>query len=149
MRTCEGLGAHKLYITGYSPYPLMENDARLPHLARKISQQISKTSLGAESSLTWEYNETINPIIESLREKGYSIVALEQTSQSIPLQEYKAPQMTALILGEEVNGIESSILSLCDESIEIPMFGSKESFNVSVAAGIALYHLRFSGSSVV
>lgn len=81
------------------------------------------------------------PDLEQFKRDGYRIVALEQDDQSIMLSDYSARDKVALVLGEEVSGIPPQLLAACDDIIEIPMHGNKESFNVSVATGIALYHL--------
>jgi len=138
-RTSEGFGIKKIILSGYTPYPKIENDSRLPHIALKLASQIRKTALGAEESVPFEYQET--PDLASLKVQGYRIVGLEQDPASILLSEYKAPEKIALILGEEVHGIPSELLKECEDIIEIPMAGKKESFNVSVATGIALYQL--------
>lgn len=143
LRTAEGLGIKCVYLTGYTPYPTLPNDSRLPHISQKISQKLSKTSLGAEKTVPWMYSEDIFELIEKLKMEDYVIAALEQSSKSIPLPEYKKRGNIAVIVGREVEGIESEVISLCDTVLEIPMFGSKESYNVSVAAGMALYQLRF------
>jgi len=138
-RTCEGFGVSKIIISGYSPYPKLPNDTRLPHIADKLTLQIHKTALGAETMVPFEYQET--PDINLLKNQGYRIVGLEQDSRSIPLQDYVKTDKIALLLGEEVNGITDDMRNQCDDLIEIPMVGKKESFNVSVATGIALYAL--------
>ena len=138
-RTSEGFGVKKIILSGYTPYPQLPNDPRLPHIAEKLTLQIHKTALGAEAMVPFEYQET--PDIALLRQNGFRIVGLEQDRRSIPLSSYTPPERIALILGEEVDGIEATIRSSCDDLIEIPMKGKKESFNVSVAAGIALYGL--------
>jgi 23S rRNA (guanosine2251-2'-O)-methyltransferase len=138
-RTAEGFGISKIILSGYTPYPLLVKDGRLPHIAEKLTKQISKTALGAETIVPFEYAEY--PPLDELKSEGYRIVALEQDKTSIQLSEYKAPSKVALLLGEEVEGINSELLSQCEDIIEIPMVGKKESFNVSVATGIALYAL--------
>jgi len=138
-RTAEGFGISKLFLTGYTPYPAIPNDTRLPHIANKLTSQIHKTALGAEEIVSFEHRETLD--LETLKAQGYHIVALEQAEKSIPLQTYKSPEKIALLLGEEVAGIAPEHLAACDDIVEIPMVGTKESFNVSVAAGIALYQL--------
>jgi 23S rRNA (guanosine2251-2'-O)-methyltransferase len=143
LRTCEGLGIHRVYLTGYTPYPHTNSDARLPHLSQKIDKQISKTALGAEREDIWQQSPAIEPVLENLRKDGYRIVALEQISTSQALPDFKPPQKLVLLVGREVEGLEESILALCDEALEIPMFGQKESFNVVQAAAMALYHCRF------
>jgi tRNA G18 (ribose-2'-O)-methylase SpoU len=139
-RTGEGFGASKIILSGYTPYPQIENDTRLPHISRKLTEQIHKTALGAEVTVPFEHIEA--PGFVALRRLGFTIVGLEQDERAILLPEYQPPEKVALLLGEEVDGIEPALRNECDDLIEIPMRGKKESFNVSVAAGIALYALR-------
>lgn len=141
LRTADGLGVDKVYLTGYTPYPATVADQRIPHLIQKIDRQIHKTALGAERSVAWEYNPDIAKVIEQLKASGSAIVALEQTATSVPLQTFQPPENVALIVGREVEGIEPTVLALVDEAIEIPMKGQKESFNVAAAAAMALYRL--------
>ena len=143
LRTAEGLGVDKVYLTGYTPYPLHNNDERLPHLATKIDKQISKTALGAETSQSWQHLDEVDGLIKELKQDGYLVAALEQASNSIQLTDFKSRGKIALIVGREVEGVEPEVLAACDNIVEIPMFGSKESFNVAQAAAMALYHLRF------
>ncbi len=144
-RTCEGFGVAKLILSGYTPYPHVPGDTRLPHIANKLTAQIHKTALGAEELVPFEYRHTIDS--SHLKDKGYRIVGLEQYKGATALPDYHPPAKLALLLGEEVEGIEPSLLAQCDELVEIPMRGQKESFNVSVAAGIALYGLCYPSSS--
>ena len=141
-RTCDGLGIEKLYLTGYSPYPAAGGDNRLPHVVRRVNARITKTALGAEKSVNWEHTDT-EACLKKLKAAGYRIVGLEQDKSSRPLHKYAPADKVALLLGEEINGLDAKLLEKCDELIEIPMLGEKESFNVSVATAIALYHLRF------
>lgn len=143
LRTAEGLGVEAVYLTGYTPYPLATDDERLPHLAAKIDKQIAKAALGAEKMLNWQHREEIIPLIKDLKKKKFTVVALEQAPKSVKLFDFEAPSNVAIIVGREVEGIEPEILQLCDEILEIPMFGKKESFNVVQAAAMALYHIRF------
>ncbi len=138
-RTAEGFGVKKIILSGYTPYPTIPADTRLPYIAQKLEQQIHKTALDAEKMVPFEYTE--QPPLEELKSQGYRLVALEQSNDSIALQSYKAPNKLALLLGEEVEGVPEELLSLCEDILEIPMVGKKESFNVSVATGIALYAL--------
>lgn len=138
-RTCEGFGVSKIILSGYSPYPEIDTDRRLPHISQKLAAQIHKTALGAERIVPFEYCE--QPPIAHLKQHGYRIVGLEQADTSITLSTYAPPSKIALLLGEEVHGIEPTYLAECEDIIEIPMVGKKESFNVSVATGIALYAL--------
>ena len=133
----------KIILSGYSPYPsLPSDDPRLPHIAEKLTSQIHKTALDAEMMVPFEYSET--PDLATLRQDGYRIVGLEQDDTSVILNEYSAPEKIALLLGEEVHGLTNELRESCDDLIEIPMVGKKESFNVSVACGIALYGLNYS-----
>jgi 23S rRNA (guanosine2251-2'-O)-methyltransferase len=138
-RTCEGFGVRKFILSGYTPYPRIVNDTRMPHISEKITAQIHKTALGAEGLVNFEYQEELD--IATLKSSGYRIVGLEQDIRSVMLQDYVPPSKLALILGEEVHGITDELRGLCDDLIEIPMHGKKESYNVSVATGIALYAL--------
>ena len=143
LRTTEGLGIEKVWLTGYTPYPALEDDQRLPHESQKITKQIHKTALGAEEHQPWQHADDIATVIDQLKHDGYKVVALEQTDQSVPLQTFTVPDRIALIVGREVEGVEAEVLARCDGSVEIPMSGKKESFNVAVAAAMALYHLTF------
>lgn len=139
IRTCEGFGVKKVIISGYSPYPKLKNDTRLPHISEKLTKQISKASLGAEKMINIEFQEY--PDFQKIKNDGYTIVGLEQDKNSCPINQFKPRGKTVLVLGEEINGIDKNIIKNCDFLIEIPMYGKKESFNVSVATGIALYQM--------
>lgn len=138
-RTAEGFGISKIILSGYTPYPKISHDTRLPHISEKLTAQIHKTALGAESLVPFEYIEF--PPLTELKNAGFRIVGLEQATRSINLKDYKVPKKVALLIGEEVHGIEKDLLDQCEDVIEIPMVGQKESFNVSVATGIALFAL--------
>lgn len=142
LRTAEGLGVKHVYFSGYTPYPLLESDDRLPHLARKIDAQIEKTALGASTMVSWSVEHNVTDCIALLKRDGFSVIALEQSDDSIPLPDYKPPEKVTLLLGREVEGIDEALLASCDATIEIPMYGKKESFNVVQAAAMALYHIR-------
>jgi 23S rRNA (guanosine2251-2'-O)-methyltransferase len=145
LRTAEGLGVKKVIFCGYTPYPKNTRIAsdtasiRLPHITEKLTTQIRKTALGAEELLKMEYHTA--PPIAALKVDGFRVVALEQQEGSTKLNRYYPPEKIALVLGEEVNGIPADLIEQCEDIVEIPMHGKKESFNVSVAAGIALYAL--------
>jgi 23S rRNA (guanosine2251-2'-O)-methyltransferase len=143
LRTAEGLGAEQVYLSGYTPYPLAAHDERLPHIAQKVDKQIAKTALGAEKMVKWRHRDDIEALIGELHSDGYTIVALEQTENSVRLPDFKPPEKIAIIVGREVEGLEPEIIEQCDQTVEVPMFGHKESFNVVQAAAMALYHCRF------
>jgi 23S rRNA (guanosine2251-2'-O)-methyltransferase len=126
-RTADGAGVDKIFLTGYSPCP--------PH------PQVDKVSLGAEKAVPWEWARYTVPLLKKLKAEGYNLVALEQTKKSVTLYKWKPKFPLALVVGNEVAGVSKSLLKLCDEVIEIPMRGAKNSLNVSIAGGIALYHI--------
>jgi tRNA G18 (ribose-2'-O)-methylase SpoU len=137
------MGVDRVYFSGYTPYPTHYNDERLPHLRNKLHTQIHKTALGAQNYLSWSYHNDINVLINHLKDNHYKIVGLEQNQQAISLPAYQvSDNKIALIVGREVEGIEASILEQCDEIVEIPLYGKKESLNVVQAAAITLYVLR-------
>jgi tRNA G18 (ribose-2'-O)-methylase SpoU len=144
LRSADGLGVNRVLICGFSPYPSRQGDARLPHIAQKTGRSIAKTSLGAETSLAWEYHEDILGPLKELAGQGFLIAALEQTDRAVNLNGFIPPQKTALIVGNEIQGVDKSILDLAQVHLAIPMLGGKESFNVSVAGAMALYQLRYS-----
>lgn len=146
LRTCECLGIDGVFFSGYTPFL----DKGLPHEQGKLRKQIHKTALGAEELVSWERQDDILAAFAKLRNQGYKIYALEQGIERPSLDitsinEY--PEQTALVLGEEVHGIPKEVLAECDELIEIPMRGKKESFNVSVAAGIAMWEISKAAQS--
>lgn len=144
LRTAEGLGVTHVFLTGYTPFPIITGaDPRLPHLALKINKQIHKTALDAERLVAWTNKEDVTSVIDVLRADGYTIAAIEQAATSVPLPEFAMPDKIALLVGREVEGVEPEVLAECDAILEIPMFGHKESFNVVQAAAMGLYTARF------
>lgn len=143
LRTAEGLGVTEVILSGYTPYPLAAGDTRLPHIAQKLHKQISKTALGAEKSQKWRHFEHFEDVLAFVRKHGYHLAAVEQSPQSVPLPDFRPPAKVALLVGREVEGVEPEILAICNTILEIPMFGSKESFNVVQAAAMTMYHCRF------
>jgi len=143
LRTAEGLGIQKVILSGYTPHPTHANDQRLPHESAKTTAAIHKTALGAETMVSWDYHKNILPVIAKLQKGGWRVAALEQAEDSVMLNEFHAPEKIVIILGREVEGLEPELLAACDTTLEIPMFGKKESFNVVQAAAIAMYHCRF------
>ena len=143
LRTADGFSVDQIIYSGFTPAPI-PHSTLLPHLAEKVTNQIHKTALGAESLVSFEFYEDINDWIkENEQTENLPIVALEQAKNSIMLPEFQPPEKFALLLGEEVHGITPELLENCQFTVEIPMFGQKESFNVSVATGIALFGMNF------
>lgn len=106
------------------------------------SLEIHKTALGAEDSVDWEYFASTRECIEELKKRGYIVCCLEQVKNSVELQEFRLQEHSryAIILGNEVNGVEQSVVDMSDYCIEIPQYGTKHSLNVSVSGGIAIWH---------
>ncbi len=143
MRTAEGLGVKKLFITGYSPYPRKKDDQRLPHIATKLDRQIQKTSLDSQQTLDWEQIDDIFQVIKSLKNQLVPLAVLEQTKDAVEIHKFRAPEKLALLIGSEVEGVSSELIKIADYKLIIPMFGQKESFNVVQATAMALYQLTF------
>lgn len=127
-RTADACGVDKLFLVGYTSHP--------------PKPQIDKVSLGAEKWMPWEAKKDLKKLISSLKKKGFQIVALEKTENSSELKDLKIAKDIALIVGNEVDGVTEEILKICDNVGHIPMYGKKESLNVSIAAGIAMYEIK-------
>ena len=147
LRTADAMAVERVYLVGISPHPKVPNDKRLPHVVTKAEQDIRKTALGAEKSLDIIYleNKQLKATMTGLRVGGYTIAALEQTDGATRLNKFTAPDNIGLIVGNEIDGLDRPTLELADIHLSIPMLGTKESLNVAVATGMALYHLRFAG----
>ena len=107
------------------------------------ADQIHKTALGAEDTVAWQYYATTAEAVQALRGEGWTITCLEQVHGSVPLQNYRpaAGQRTAVIVGNEVAGVDPHIVDMCDAWLEIPQEGTKHSLNVAVSAALAMWHL--------
>lgn len=150
LRTAEGFGVNRVILSGYTPR--VHDDSLLPHLRDKLDHEIHKTALGAEDLLDIYSSGDIFSELKKLREQGWQIVGLENNIANGNLITINSPEIkdklsdkVVLVLGEEVNGIDNSLYDIIDLFIEIPMKGKKESFNVSVATGIAIYVLSMGG----
>ncbi|MBR2841400.1 TrmH family RNA methyltransferase [Candidatus Saccharibacteria bacterium] len=146
LRTAEGLGVPEVVLSGYTP---RVHDANLlPHLRDKLDREIHKTALGAEDLLEIYSSGDILTDLKKWHNQGWQIVGLENNIQDerlIALNDKglkgRLSDQVVLVLGEEVEGIDDSLYEIIDLFLEIPMRGQKESFNVSVAAGIAMFEL--------
>lgn len=132
-RTADAAGVNKIYLTGYTPAPL-------DRFGRKRGD-LAKSALGAEEFVAWEQKKSILPLLEKLKREKYLIIAIEQDKKSVDYKKVKLKQKNAFIVGTEVTGIPQNILKKCDIIAEIPMRGKKESLNVSVALGVALFRI--------
>ncbi len=150
LRTCDGLGITSVVACGITPHMYSPISHRLPHERRKIEHLLHKTALGAEHTVQQVHAIDTRSAIQQLKNDGFTIAALEQDPRSVSLITYArqtpAAQPIAIVVGTEVTGITTDVLQLCDHIIEIPMLGQKESFNVAVATGIALFTLTFVSS---
>lgn len=127
-RTGDAFGVERIYLTGYTATP--------------PRREITKTAIGAEEWIPWEYCKDSSELIAELKKEGWRITALEQSERSVDFNTFAPYEKTLLVVGHEILGIPKELLDLCDDVVEIPMHGKKESLNVSVAAGIALNHMR-------
>jgi tRNA G18 (ribose-2'-O)-methylase SpoU len=132
-RTADAVGIEKIYLVGITPTPIDRFG--------RVQTKIKKTALGSEKTIPWEHVEEIKTLISDLKKIGVKILAIEQGESAIDYKKVSLDSEVAFIFGGEVDGISKDTLSLCDGVIEIPMRGEKESLNVSVSAGIALYRI--------
>jgi len=132
-RTADAFGVSKIIISGYTPSPI-------DRFGRERSD-ISKASLGAQNTIPWEDVEDVISYIKDKKDNGFEIVSLEQSSESVEISKYNKKEKVLLVVGNEIKGVDEEVLNLSDQILEIPMMGQKESMNVSVSTGIALYVL--------
>lgn len=128
-RTADAFLMQGIYLCGYTPCP--------PH------RDIQKTALGATETVHWEYHPNITTALEELKKEGYKICAVEQAEGSLMLQDWSVEndEKWALVLGNEVDGVQDEVIRICDQCVEIPQSGMKHSLNISVATGIVLWDL--------
>ena len=127
-RTSDAFRVEQIALCGITAQP--------PH------REISKTALGATESVHWQYHETTIECIQKLKSEGYDIFAIEQVKGSVMLNKivFETEKKTAFVFGNEVFGVSEEVLNTCDGFIEIPQFGTKHSFNISISVGIVLWH---------
>lgn len=127
-RTCDAFRIEAIFLCGISATP--------PH------KEIHKTALGATESVAWRYFERTEQAIAALRAENYEVLAVEQAENSCLLSDFRVKkQKYALVFGHEVKGVTQKVIDLCDSCLEIPQYGTKHSFNVSVSAGIVLWEM--------
>ena len=128
-RTADAFLLEGIYLCGYTPQP--------PH------RDIQKTALGATETVEWKYFPNTMEAVQALQEAGYTMIAVEQVENSIPLRDFSPGNNSKLgiVFGNEVSGVGEEVLKRCDASLEIPQFGMKHSLNISVAAGIVLWEI--------
>lgn len=132
-RTADAAGIDKIYLTGYTPTPL-------DRFGRKRND-LAKSALGAEEYVAWEQKKMIGPVLAKLKKEGFQLVAIEQDEKSVDYKKVKLKGKNAFLVGTEVTGIPKNLLKQADVIAEISMKGEKESLNVSVALGIALFRI--------
>lgn len=128
-RTSDAFLVEKLYLCGITGTP--------PH------RDIQKTAIGAQDAVDWEHRDSITALISELKENGYTVAAVEQAEGSTELQkvDFNTDTKVALIFGNEVKGVDQEAINASDLCIEIPQFGTKHSFNISVSMGIVLWEV--------
>lgn len=141
-RTADAAGVEKVYLCGITPAPI----DRL----KNVRKDFAKVALGAEGYIEWESAKTTALVVRRLKREGYEILALEQSKGSVPYSavSLKKNSRIAVILGDEIRGLPPSILKLADRIVEIPMAGKKESLNVAVAFGIAIFGMRYGNAKM-
>lgn len=127
-RTADGVLVSKIYLCGITAHP--------------PNAKLEKTALGVIPFVPWEYRENAEEVISEMHAQGIRVIALETTEESGCIWEYRFPMPVCLILGNEVTGLSPSVLSLADAVVEIPLMGYKNSINVAVAFGIAVYEIQ-------
>ncbi|MCF7843764.1 TrmH family RNA methyltransferase [Candidatus Gracilibacteria bacterium] len=134
-RTANAVGIEKIYLCGTTPTPLDKKGIR--------RKDFAKVALGAEDTVIWEYCESAIECIKKLKEDGYYILSLEQDKNSVDYKEVniKDKEKIAFVIGSEVDGINHEIVKMSDVIAEIPMLGTKESLNVTIAFGVAVYRI--------
>ncbi|HVO75589.1 MAG TPA: RNA methyltransferase [Ignavibacteriaceae bacterium] len=141
-RTSDGAMIEKLYLCGYTPKPGKTSDPSQRNQAITV-KEILKTALGSTQSVNWEYVKNPKEVILKLKQQGVKICALEMTDKSIPYYNLSIKDFPlCLLVGNEITGVSQELIELCDNSIEIPQYGIKQSLNVAVAYGIAVFELR-------
>ena len=143
-RLCDLARVEKLYLTGYTGYPRLENDERPKDISARHQRRIEKTAVYALDHQPWEYVEDAVPMVRDKKDNGWNVIALEQTDQSVPyhklqVTDYELP--VALIVGHERRGVRQELLELSNHVIEIPILGQGNSHNVATATGIVLYSM--------
>lgn len=141
IRSCNNIGS----VFRTSDALLIENVILCGITATPPNKDIHKTALDAEKSVPWEYFEETKDAVQRLKENGYRVFAVEQVENSISLPDFtpEKEQKLALVFGNEVKGVQQSVIDICDGAIEIPQYGTKHSFNISVSAGIVLWDLVY------
>jgi len=132
-RTADALNISKIILGGTTPAPVDRFG--------RARADIAKVALGAEKSVIWEYEEDILSVIKKLKKAGYKIIMIEQAKNSVDYKKVRIGNKVVFVLGEEVKGIDTKVLKLAGITAEIPMKGKKESLNVSVAFGVALFRI--------
>ena len=132
-RTADGVGISKIFLAGYTPAPIDRFG--------RWRKDIAKSALGAEKTIKWEEIKEVSKLITELKKEDFRIIAIEQDKNSTDYKKIKAKNKTVFIVGNEVNGLPKEILKHCDKIAEIPMSGRKESLNVSVAFGVAVFRI--------
>lgn len=126
-RTADAFQIEAIYLCGITACP--------PH------REIHKTALGATETVVWKHFPSAQEALQELSQKGYQLICVEQTSESIPLWDFRPEQKSAFVFGNEVDGVSDQAISMCNRAVEIPQAGTKHSLNVSICGGIVMWHV--------
>lgn len=127
-RTCDAFRAEEIVLCGITATP--------------PDREITKTALGATGTVKWQYEKDARVVVRNLKEEGYTVLAVEQCENALNLESYAPKQhKLAVVFGNEIKGVQQSVVDLCDDCLEIPQFGTKHSLNISVSAGIVIWDL--------
>lgn len=146
-RTSDAFRIKAVYLCGITATPdnvIAPDGSMIKECTMKAAQEIHKTALGAEESVEWRYFKTAEEAVESLKNDGYTVMAVEQAHGSTMLNDFTPcwddGQSYAVVLGNEVKGVHQEVVDMCHGCLEIPQYGTKHSLNVSVTAGIIIWH---------
>ncbi len=127
-RTADAIGVKKIFLSGFTPYP--------------PDSKLDKTALGAIDFVDWEYNRDIIFTLDKIKSLDIPIYSVEQSDRSLIYTDLSYPNKLCIVMGNEISGVEQEILDVSDKIVEIPMYGKKNSLNVSVAFGVIAYHIK-------
>jgi tRNA G18 (ribose-2'-O)-methylase SpoU len=133
-RTADAAGVSHISLCGVTPAPI-------DRFGRK-RKDVAKVALGAEEAISWDHFKETTEAIEKSKKEGFQIIAIEQSENSIDFSQFRPKEKVCYLFGTETVGLSAATVDLCDAVVEIPMYGSKESLNVSVSVGIILFNAR-------
>lgn len=133
LRTGDTIGVTYVYFSGYTPLPVDR--------FKRPNKEIAKTALGAEQTIPWRHHDGFEEVLAGAKKEGFTVIGIEQDARARDYKKVVSSEKVLMVVGSEVEGMAPALRDGCDTLIEIPMYGEKESLNVAVAAGIALFRL--------